>query len=95
MADSTFRGKATTEAALFLGLLLTGILVLPVAVYLLGQIVFGSYEGLGYAEFFNDLGGRLRSAEAAAWFFVLSPYLAIQALRLTVRSWRTAAGELR
>jgi hypothetical protein len=78
------------EAALFLGLLFFGIVLLPIAIYLVGGEVFGEYGGQGFGSFFGALSGRIRAGETVAWFLVLSPYLGWQVLRLTVVAWRLA-----
>ncbi len=82
---------AIREAVVFLSLLLFGVLLLPMAVYFVGQTVFGAYGGSGYGEFFGSLATKLISLEWVAWFLVLSPYLAIQTVRLTWRGWRSSA----
>lgn len=78
------------EAALLLGLLFVGLVVLPVAIYFVGQLVFGEYGGSGYVHFFSELSGKVRAGDRAAWFLVLSPYLGWQALRLIGLGWRVA-----
>ena len=88
---SPIRKTFVREGVVFLSLLLFGVLLLPVAVYLIGQTVFGAYGGDGYGEFFATLAGKLVAFEWAAWFLVLSPYLAIQAFRITVFGWRASA----
>ena len=87
----TLKQKALKEAALFFGLLFLGFVLMPVAIYIVGQQVFGNYGGYGYADFFGTLSGKIRSGEPVAWFLVLSPYLAWQTLRLTVFGWRSAS----
>lgn len=79
------------ELALLAGFLLLGIVVLPAAVYFVGQAIFGEYGGQSYGQFFGDLAGRIRSGEGAAWFLVLSPYLGWQTLRLIALGWRLTA----
>lgn len=78
------------ELALFLGLLFSGLVLLPIAIYLVGDAVFGDYGGDGFGGFFGALSGRIRNAEAVSWFLVLSPYLAWQLMRLTLLGWRLA-----
>ena len=84
------RKAITRELALLLGFLFIGLVLLPVAVYVVGQAIFGDYGGGSYGHFFAELSGRVRSGDAAAWFLVLSPYLGWQMLRLIVTGWRTA-----
>jgi hypothetical protein len=43
------------EAALMLVLLFFGLALLPVAIFLVGQNVFGHYGGYGYGHFFGEL----------------------------------------
>ena len=88
---SPVRKKLVTEATVFLSLLLIGVLLLPVAVYFVGQSVFGAYAGDGYGEFFTALARKLLAFEWVAWFLVLSPYLAVQTLRVTALGWRKSA----
>jgi hypothetical protein len=79
------------ELALFAGLLSFGFLLLPLAIYAVGGIVFGSYAD-GYGAFFGALTARLFGGVASAWFLVLSPYLLIQTVRLGVFVLRRDAG---
>jgi hypothetical protein len=88
--QASVRKMITREAALLLGLLLVGLLLLPVAVYLVGQAIFGDYGGGSFGHFFSELSGRIRAADPAAWFLVLSPYLGLQTLRLVAVAWRAA-----
>jgi len=80
---SATRSRRTVRREVFLngGLLLFGVLLLPLAVYLVGQVVFGQYEGDGIGEFFMSLLGRLSGGDFAAWFLVLSPLLIVLVLR--------------
>ena len=62
-------------------LLLIGALLVPVAVYQTGMLIFGEYGGgtMGdfLARFYADLGSG-----GALWLLVLAPYLAYLLLRL-------------
>jgi len=91
LGQSTLKQLALKEAALFLGLLFLGFVIMPIAIYLVGQDVLGDFGGYGYADFFGTLSAKIRSGDPVAWFFVLSPYLAWQILRLTLFAWRAAA----
>ena len=77
------------EAAVFAVLLGVGLLVLPLAVYVVGARIFGEYapdaDALTLAV---DLWIALGRGSWAGWLLVLSPYLVIQALRLAGRLWR-------
>lgn len=88
IADSSVKKMLTREAALFLGLLFFGLILMPMAIYLVGQGIFGAYGGHGYGDFFGNLSAKIRAGELVAWFLVLSPYLAWQTLRVTILSWR-------
>ena len=81
------------ETALFLVLLLFGLVVLPVCIWFTGKTVFGAYGGAGYGEFFGALSGRIRSFDLLAWLLVLSPWLVWQVARLMLFGWR-AVGKL-
>lgn len=72
------------ELALALSLLLAGLVLLPLAIYLTGQSVFGEYGGAGFADFYGRISGELREGRPVVWFLVLSPYLILTLLRLTV-----------
>lgn len=80
----------TREAALLVGFLFLGLVLLPVAIYVVGQAIFGDYGGGSYSHFYSALSGRIRAGDTAAWFLVLSPYLGLQALRLVALGWRSA-----
>lgn len=76
--------KAMKELALALVLLFAGLVVLPLAIYLTGQSVFGEYGGAGFSDFFRRLSGEVRDGSLVVWFLVLSPYLIIMLLRFTL-----------
>ena len=82
---------ARKEAALFVGLLFFGFVLMPIGIYLVGQEVFGDYGGYGFGDFFGTLSAKIRAGETVAWFLILSPYLAWQTLRLTFYGWRLAS----
>lgn len=84
------RQIATKEVALFVGFLFLGLVILPIAIYFVGDIVFGVYGGVGYADFFGTLSGKVRQGDPVAWFLILTPYLGWQCLRLLVLGWRLA-----
>ena len=88
--DRTLKDVIRKELALLAGFLFVGIVLLPFAVYFVGQAIFGDYGGQTYGQFFGDLSSRIRSGESAAWFLVLSPYLGWQTLRLIGLGWRLA-----
>ena len=89
--QNTLKQIALKELALFLTLLFFGFVLVPIAIFLVGQDVLGQFGGYGYADFFGTLSAKIRSGDLVAWFFVLSPYLVWQTLRLTLHAWRTSA----
>lgn len=90
MPDSMPEMKQTLlrEAALFLGLFFSGIVLLPIAIYLVGQAVFGDYGGQGFSDFYASLHYELRQGQKVTWYLVLSPYLGWQLFRLTIYAFR-------
>lgn len=76
------------EVGLLAGLLFFGLVLMPFVVFLVGQGVFGSYAGRGYAEFFGTISEKVRSGDRVAWFLILAPYLIWQSLRLMATAWR-------
>lgn len=88
MRQSNLKQIATKELALFVGLLFFGFVLMPIAIYIVGEAIFGDYGGYGYGDFFSTLSGKIRTGDTVAWFLVLSPYLACQTLRLMHRGWR-------
>lgn len=86
--QSALRRVVTREVALFVILLFIGFVLMPIAIWFVGQNFFGDYGGVGYTEFFGRLSARIRSGDTVGWFLVLSPYLGIQTLRLMIWGWR-------
>ena len=78
------------ELALALSLMFVGLVLLPLAVYLTGQSVFGEYGGAGFSDFYRRLSGEVREGRPVVWFLVLSPYLILILLRFTFRAFRRA-----
>ena len=87
-ARSLLRHPLVREAIVFVVLLMAGLLLLPVAIFLVGDVVFGDYGGDGYGQFFEAILGRLAGGDRFAWFLVLSPYLVVQLLRVLGLAWR-------
>ena len=78
------------EAAILAVTLFCGFVLLPVAIWFVGGLVFGAYGGSGYGDFFGSLADKIRSGNVVAWFLVLSPWLTIQIVRVAVAGWRHA-----
>jgi hypothetical protein len=77
------------EVAIAAALLAFGLLVLPFAVYFVGQQLLGDYgDGLGAFALAESIWVDLLSFRLAAWVLVLSPYLTIQLARGVRRIWR-------
>ena len=68
--SSGFRQIATKEIALLSGLLFVGLVLVPIAVFFVGQAVFGTYGGVGYSDFFATL--RETASSLAANSFAAS-----------------------
>ena len=84
----TVKPVVRKESLLFLYLFLAGILFLPIAIYLVGNLLFGEYGGTGFSAFYGSLHSSLRAGELTVWFLVLSPYLILQLIRGTVHILR-------
>ena len=87
MSQNPHKQRILKEVALFTGLLFTGLVLMPIAIYWFGQNLLGEYGGQGYSDFFATLSAKIRGGDLTSWFFVLSPYLAWQLLRLTFFAW--------
>lgn len=91
LLDPALKKTLQREAALFLGLLFVGFVLLPVAVWLVGSAMFGDYGGGGFSAFFGVISAKVRALDGVAWFFILSPYLGVSILRAMGWGWRRAA----
>ncbi len=89
--NPSLKRTLTFELTLLAGLLLVGLLVVPLAIFFVGEGIFGDYAGDGLGAFFAAVMQRLLSGDRVALFLVLSPYLAIQCLRITLLAWRLTA----
>lgn len=76
--------KILNELALALTFLFAGLVLLPLAIYLTGESVFGEYGGAGFVDFFGRISSDIREGRPVVWFLVLSPYLILISLRLTI-----------
>ena len=66
-----------------------GFLVLPIAIYWVGQEVIGDYvPGEGVLHLAEQIWGDLLTLQATAWILVLSPYAVVQLARLLRILWR-------
>lgn len=85
---STLKKVARKESLLLLWLVFFGLVLMPIAIFWIGQSLFGAYGGQGYGDFFGTLSLKIRTGDRVAWFLVLSPYMVWQCLRLTALAWR-------
>lgn len=86
--NSSAARRIKRELAQFLWLTLLGLAVLPLAIYLVGDAVFGTYAGNGFANFYGNLHSDLRQGQPVVWFLLASPYLIWLMLRLTIWAMR-------
>lgn len=81
------------ELLIFAVLFLTGLIVLPLCIYVVGVSVIGEYSpDAGLSGLLLAIWGDLARFRIAAWLLVLSPWIVIQLVRLAVRLWRGTAG---
>ncbi|MDJ0760759.1 MAG: hypothetical protein QNJ19_15290 [Woeseiaceae bacterium] len=91
MSNTPITRTLVNELLLFAGLLFFGFIIMPGLIYLVGGQVFGDFDG-GYLQFFGQLTRRLVDGNLVAWFLVLSPWLGIQTIRLTLLALRATSG---
>ncbi len=87
----SFARSLLSEIALFSILLLAGLVLLPLAIYMIGNSLFGDYSGSGFSSFYATIHSEMRSGRPAAWLLVLSPYIVWQLFRLTWRGFSWAS----
>ena len=87
----SFKQKALNETALALSFIFAGLVLLPLAIYFTGQAVFGEYGGAGFSDFYGRLSSEIRDGRPAVWFLVLTPYLILMLLRLTIWAFRRSS----
>jgi hypothetical protein len=82
-------GKAwQREIALAAGSLGFGLIVLPLAIYVVGQQLVGEYAGSGPLALAESIWLDLAALRPLTWLLVLWPYLTVQLVRLVRRLWR-------
>ena len=69
------------------------LLVLPIIIFVVGELVFGKYEGNGYMGFLTELIEKLYSGNYVTWILILSPYIGWQILRLSLYLWKPPGNE--
>lgn len=85
------KDRILREVALNGGLVLAGLVLLPIAIFFVGRLVFGDYGGGGFAVFYAGLQADFRDGEPAALFLLLSPFLVWSLARLTIWLFRRTA----
>jgi hypothetical protein len=71
------------EFLLDFGLLIFGAFGLPYLIYIVGQQVFGDYEGQnGVESLYGDIFEALAGGSVPTWCLVLSPFIVVFLLRL-------------
>ena len=87
--DADVMKERIVKEAVWLGVLaLIGLVLLPIAIYLVGRTVFGEYGGDGFGGFYGELLSGFVSGEPVVWFLLLSPYLLWLLFRVTVWGFR-------
>lgn len=76
------------ETLTLLLFLFAGVLLLPIAIYIVGGEIFGAYSGSGFGDFYRDIHGDLRDGQSVVIFLLLSPYLVWQLLRASIDVFR-------
>ena len=79
------------ELLTLLLLFFAGVLLLPIAIYVVGSDVFGSYIGGGFSKFYGEIHSDLRDGQNVAIFLLLSPTIIWQLMRLTFHLFRKMA----
>lgn len=71
-----------------LGSLLTGLLILPALIYLVGTVMFGAYKSAGSAKglaaFYVDYAHDIAAAHLSAWILAVGPLLLVYFVRLVL-----------
>ncbi len=86
---SILKHPFTREFGLFLVFAAIGIALVPLAVFAVGDLVFGAYGGDGFGHFFESLLLKLARLDGFAWLLVLSPYVVLQIFRGMKMAWRS------
>ncbi|MEX2496573.1 MAG: hypothetical protein WD448_10815 [Woeseia sp.] len=86
--QTQLKERVAEELIRFAGLAGVSLLILPLAIYLVGRVVFGDYGGGGLFDFYAQLLRDFLNGEPAVWFLLLSPYLVWQIARLAAWGFR-------
>lgn len=77
-----FKRMLHRELVLLLLLVFTGFSLVPIAIYLVGSEIFGSYANNGFIDFYRSILSNLVNGQSAALLLLFSPYLVWQQIRL-------------
>ncbi|HJR71974.1 MAG TPA: hypothetical protein VKA43_18155 [Gammaproteobacteria bacterium] len=83
MQGTNWKRELTIFSALFAG----GLFLIPIAVYVVGQRLFGEYMGGDVLALAESIWGDFLTLRPAAWVLVLGPYLTVLLLRALRRLW--------
>jgi hypothetical protein len=83
MQDTNWKRELTIASALLAG----GLFLIPIAVYVVGQRLFGEYMGGDVLALAEEIWGDFLTLRPAAWVLVLGPYLTVLLLRALRRLW--------
>lgn len=89
--DAAVDSKSTTwqrELSIAAGLLAFGLVVMPFAIYVVGQSLLGEYAGSGALGLAESVWTDLFALQPLTWLLVLTPYAVVQLARLGRRVWR-------
>jgi hypothetical protein len=88
LSSSPANGGWQRELSIAAAALGFGLIVLPFAIYFVGQRLLGEYRAdAGAMALAEAIWLDLLSLSAPAWVLVLSPYLTVQLLRWVRRVW--------
>lgn len=86
--------KIKRESAVLAFSAAVGFLLVPMAVFLTGQEVFGPYrDGAGMLSFYADFQSGLLAGDPIPWIMFISPYFLVQWLRLLALPLRGQPGK--
>ena len=92
---NSFKRILRRESVTLVLLVLVGVLFLPLAVYLVGEKIFGDYVSGGFGSFYRDIHSNLREGQPVVIFLLISPYLVWQLLRLSFYAFHKMAPDHR
>jgi hypothetical protein len=80
------RSRLKKELLVAAVLLSVGLILLPIAIYWVGQQVVGEYESpAGFLGLLGDIWSDFLNLDLGAWLLILSPYVTIQLARIAFK----------